>query len=92
MTEAAETCQTCRHHSLLKRPKVVGEAGYDGYVEFADEDESVYACRKVGGPFNGSEFTTPIHCSAYEPGKKVAPPVDEALLRAQARWAKKDER
>lgn len=92
MTTIDETCKTCRYHSLSKRPKVVGEAGYDGYVEFADEDEDVYACRKPGGPFNGSEFTEPIHCSAYEAGQKVLSPVDEALLRAQARWAKKEER
>lgn len=45
-TLPAEGCHTCRHHSARKRPRVTDTAGYDAYVEFADDDETVYTCRR----------------------------------------------
>ena len=41
-------CPTCRHHSARKRPRVTDTAGYDAYVEFADDDETVWTCRHPG--------------------------------------------
>lgn len=79
-----KNCATCRFHSTVNRPKVIGEA-WEEIVEFDDETEVVYYCKhpKVKHEEIG---TTPICCSDFQPPEiKNTSEVDALLARFEAR-------
>jgi hypothetical protein len=60
-------CTNCKHHATLKRPKVVDSTGFDDQIEFSDEDEVVFVCRAVMGPYAGGQEvgTLAISCTSW---------------------------
>lgn len=60
-------CKDCKHHSTLRRPKVVDGTGFDDQIEFSDDDETVYVCRAESGPYAGGKEvgTIPVSCSSW---------------------------
>lgn len=60
-------CANCKHHATMKRPKVVDGTGFDDQIEFSDEDETVYVCRAIAGPYAGGQEvgTLPISCTSW---------------------------
>lgn len=84
-------CTNCKHHSTIKRPKVVDTTGFDDQIEFADEDETIYVCRSIMGPYaSGQEVgAAPVSCEAWAPTVRAGA---DRLAELDAMIAKQIER
>lgn len=53
-------CSTCRYAKTDKRPKVMGETGFDDQLMFedADKDEVVYSCQAFFRPGDPDTFSS----------------------------------
>jgi len=90
------SCANCKLAGTHKRPKIMGETGFDDQLMFDDVDETVYMCKATEGEHAGREIgIEPITCALWtktSPQSDRLAELDRRIAEREARVLNKEQK